>query len=107
MSNLNESGILPTAFKVLIKPDPVEEKTKGGIILTAQTVDADKHATVEGIMVACSPLAFTYENWPNPADKPKPGDRVIIARYGGNLFKGKDGQEYRLLEDKDVLAVRA
>jgi len=103
----SNSGIYPTAFQVLILPDPVQEKTKGGIILTDETKEADQHAAIEGTLIAASPLAFTYEDAPNwSAQKPKPGQKVIIARYGGNLFKGNDGKEYRLLEDKNILAVK-
>lgn len=104
--SINKSGINPTEFNCLVLPDPVEEKTKGGIILTDAHRDADKHATVEGVLIAVSPLAFTYSDWPAERYKPKIGQKVIIARYGGNLFKGNDGLEYRLLKDKDILAVR-
>lgn len=105
--SFNKSGILPTEYNVLILPDEVEEVTKGGIILTAQTQESDQHAAVEGTLVAMSPLAFTYEDAPEwSRHKPKLGQKVIIARYGGNLFDGKDGKKYRLLKDKDILAVR-
>lgn len=103
--SINKSGIYPTEYNVLVLPDPVEEKTKGGIIRPDTTLEADKHAAVEGTLVAVSHLAFTYEDAPEWARyKPKPGQKVLIARYGGNLFKGKDGKDYRLLKDKDILA---
>jgi co-chaperonin GroES (HSP10) len=103
--SINKSGILPTEFNVLVLPDPVEEVTKGGIILTDPTKESDKHAAVEGTLVAISPLAFTYEDWED-VHKPKVGQKVIYARYAGNLFDGNDGKEYRLLKDKDLLAVK-
>lgn len=101
----NPTGIQPTEFKVLILPDPVEEVTKGGIILAAQTKDSEKYATIEGRIVAVSHLAFTYataEEWGDA--KPKPGDRVIFAKYAGVRHKAKDGQEYLLVNDKDIVA---
>lgn len=103
--SINKSGIYPTEYNVLVLPDPVEEKTKGGIILSDVTKEADKHAAVKGTLIAVSKLAFTYEDAPDWVHyKPKPGQKVLIARYGGNLFKGNDGKEYRLLKDKDILA---
>jgi chaperonin GroES len=35
--------------------------------------------------------------------KPQPGERVVISKYGGTLLTGKDGQEYRLMNDEDVV----
>ena len=102
----NLTGIYPTEFKVLILPDPVEEVTKGGIIVPTSKAEADKYATIEGRIVAVSHLAFTYataEEWGD--NKPKPGDRVIFAKYAGVRHKAKDGQEYLLVNDKDIVAV--
>ena len=101
----NTSGIVPTEFKVLILPKEVEEKTAGGIILAPQTTNAEKYATIEGAIVAISHLAFTYATeaeW--DGRKPKPGQRVIFAKYAGVRHKAKDGKEYLLVNDKDIVA---
>ena len=106
MSEANTSGIMPTEFKVLILPKEVEEVTKGGIILAAETTNKEKFATVEGTIVALSHLAFTYateDEW--AGKKPYPGQRIIYAKYAGIRHKGKDGKEYVLANDKDVVAV--
>ncbi len=103
---MNSSGIQPTEFKVLIDPKPVEEVTKGGIILATQTTDNEKYAQTEGTIVAISHLAFTYATPEEWGDKrPKPGDRVLYAKYAGLRVKGKDGKDYILANDKDVCAV--
>jgi chaperonin GroES len=102
----NPSGIEPTEYRVLVKPDPVQEKTKGGIILTEETREKEQYASQEGTLIAVSPIAFTYHDpWPDDARKPQPGDRVIFARYAGTKRTGKDGQDYRLINDRDVTAV--
>jgi chaperonin GroES len=106
MSILNPSGFIPVEFNCVVYPDPVEEKTKGGIILTQTTKEADEYATIEGTLVAVSPLAFSYAEWPEDARPPQVGDRVVIARYGGNVFDGNDGKKYRILKDKDILAIK-
>lgn len=102
----NTSGIIPTEFKVLIEPKAVEEVTKGGIILATSTTESEKYATIEGTIVDVSHLAFTYataEEWGDK--KPAPGQRVIFAKYAGVRHKAKDGKEYLLINDKDVVAV--
>jgi len=34
------------------------------------------------------------------------GDRVIFRRYAGEQFDGDDGIKYRLMNDKDILAIK-
>lgn len=99
-------GIEPIEFKVLVEPHKVQERTKGGIVLPEVVLEKDQHASMEGIIAAVSPLAFTYEEWPKGYAKPVAGDTVIFARYSGITVKGNDGVEYRLMNDKDVVAVR-
>lgn len=104
----NNSGILPTEYKILVKPKTAEEKI-GSIFIPDEAKDRNQFAQTEGELVAISPLAFTYANeteW-NGSPKPKPGDRVLYAKYAGTTVKGKDGIEYRLVNDKDVAAVLA
>jgi co-chaperonin GroES (HSP10) len=101
----NQTGILPTEYKVLIAPKPVEEKV-GSIIIPDATKESEKYAQIEGQIIAVSHLAFTYataEEWGD--HKPKPGDRVLYAKYAGVRVKGKDGKEYVLVNDKDICAV--
>jgi co-chaperonin GroES (HSP10) len=38
-------------------------------------------------------------------ERPKPGDRIAFARHSGAFILGKDGVEYRIVKDKDVVAV--
>src|SRR3954465_8721450 len=101
---LNLSGINPTEYKVLVLPSKIEEKTKGGILLPNETQARNHFAQMGGRLIACSPLAFTYDDWKS-ADSPKAGDRVLYAKYAGAVVKGKDGEDYRLVNDKDVTAV--
>jgi co-chaperonin GroES (HSP10) len=103
---MNKSGITPTEFKVLVEPKPVEIRTKGGIILPDQTADSEKYAALEGKIVALSHLAFSYatsDEW--GGKKPKPGQQILHAKYAGVRVKGKDGNEYLLINDKDVCAL--
>jgi len=109
MTKTNETGILPTEFKVLIAPKEVGDKI-GSIYLPDSTKERDQFAQMEGTLVAVSPLAFTYakqEEWEAAgAAPPTVGDRVLFAKYAGAVVKSlKDGKDYRLVNDKDIAAV--
>lgn len=101
----NPSGIRPTEFKALIAPDEVADKI-GSIFVPVEKMEKDKYATTDGTIIAISHLAFTYatdEEW--AGQKPKPGDRVAYAKYAGARRKGRDGKDYLLINDKDVVAI--
>lgn len=101
---LNQSGLIPVEFFVVVELPPREEKTAGGIILPSMVQDKDKLATQEGTLVAISPLAFNYDNWPDGSRKPAIGDKVLFRRYAGALHE-RDSRDYRLLNDKDIIAI--
>jgi co-chaperonin GroES (HSP10) len=84
--------------------DPVEEKTAGGIIVPQTKTDRDKLAADEGTIVAASPLAFSYAEWPEGARIPQVGDRILMAQFDGRIWE-RGGQTYRLIKDKSVIAV--
>lgn len=98
----NESGIIPMDLRVLVKPDPVEAKI-GSIILPDSTKDTERYAQVKATLVAVGENAWEEAASRSGAFvKPTPGDRVLIAKYGGVLIKGKDGVEYRIMNDDDI-----
>jgi len=106
----NPSGIEPIEYKVLVRPKQedgyVQLKSGFKLLKPDETKERDQHATMEGMIVRMSPLAFGYEQWPAGSRKPEVGDAVVFARYSGLNITGKDGVEYRLMNDKDVVAVR-
>lgn len=97
--------IQPIEFNVLVKPKVVENKTASGLYLPDQTVEADKYAQQKGEIVALSPLAFSYADWPEGTVLPKVGDTVFFGKYAGTMVKDDDGTEYRLVKDKEIAAV--
>ena len=101
----NPSGINPTEFKVVIRPIEIKEKTAGGIIIPEESREREQYAAQEGELVAVSPLAFSYEKWPDGYSPPNVGDRVLFAKYAGTKQKGKDGVDYRIVNDRDIAAV--
>ncbi len=100
-----EIDFYPVEYNVIICPESVEEKTRGGLILPESVKETEELAKSWGLLVAKSPLAFNYDEWPENADKPKPGDHVFYARYAGTMIE-HGGKQYRIMKDKDVALVR-
>lgn len=100
---MNPSGILPTEFKCLLRPIETPDKI-GSILLPDEAKEKEKFATQEGILIAVSPAAFNYDGMVRE-QAPKPGDRVLYAKYAGFTRKGNDGVDYRIVNDKDICAV--
>lgn len=101
----NSSGIRPLDMRVLVKPDPVEEVTKGGIIIVPDAVEKEKYATVKATLVAVGVNAWAEAKTHPAFTAPEPGQRVMIAKYGGVVVKGADGEEYRIMNDEDITAL--
>lgn len=95
--------IQPLEYNVLVRPDPIEEKTKGGIILSDVSKEADKHAQTKGEIVALSPFAFTYAEW-GDMEKPKVGDRVCYGRYVGSVVRYND-EDLVILKDTAISGI--
>lgn len=102
---LNTSGIHPVEYKVLVKPNEVERKTKGGLILADETIEREAFGRQEGVLVAASPMAFTFQDWPEGAVKPGLGDMVMFSKYQADQVLGEDGETYWIMNDKSVMAV--
>lgn len=86
-------------MRVLVRPDPVEEKSAGGIIFADATKDRQKYAGTRATLVAAGPNAF--KDWGEKAGI-SPGARVHYAQYSGAMIKGEDGQDYVIMNDADL-----
>jgi co-chaperonin GroES (HSP10) len=80
--------------RVVIKPDPVVEKTASGLFL-AVDVKAERTASQKGTVVGIGPMAWVNDlyGYGKPGWEPwcKVGDRVFFPRYGGKLICVNDG----------------
>lgn len=105
---INRSGWEPTNDKVLVLPDQVAQSTSGGVMLAEETRDRHELAAQSGVIVALGTAAFAWDaehhRW--EGDKPKPGDRIAMERYAGQLLRGDDGMTYRLMDYKCIGAMR-
>jgi chaperonin GroES len=91
--------IKPLADRVVVKAIEREETTKGGIVIP----DTAKERPQEGEVVAVGP--GKYEDGKRIPLEVKVGDRVLYAKYGGTEVK-IDGEEYLVLRESDILAIR-
>lgn len=104
---MNEWGLQPVEYKVLIEPDQVEEVAgRAKLIIVPDTVrDKFQIAKVKGTLLAIGGNAF--EDWKEP--KPKVGDKVYFAKYAGMMLKRYDpeGKIHNavLCNDKDIAAI--
>lgn len=102
MTTVNKSGLQPRGNKVLIAPDAVETVSEMGIILNTLS----KQEQLEMGQTFGYIIAVGDEAWhTNRSAWGAVGERVAFARYAGQPFMGLDNVEYRLINDRDVVAV--
>ena len=101
----NTSGITPVLFAVLLKPDPMEEKTAGGIFKPDRLKDLEKWSQVKATIVACGDEAFGKPFGEQERKALVPGASVYFDKHVGVMMEGADGQEYRLCNDKEIGAL--
>jgi len=92
-------NIRPLADRVVIKLLEAEEKTKGGILLTAAAQEKPQVAEV----IAVGPGKVNDDGSRTPVEL-KVGDKVIASKYSGTEVK-VDGEEYTIIAEKDILAI--
>ncbi|MBM3148927.1 MAG: co-chaperone GroES [Chloroflexi bacterium] len=88
----------PLGDRVVVKPIPKEDVTKGGIVLP----DTAKEKPQEGKVLAVGPGKMTDDGKRIAMDV-KVGDVVLYAKYGGTEVK-EDDEELIILRESDILA---
>ncbi|MER3525018.1 MAG: co-chaperone GroES [Ignavibacteria bacterium] len=91
--------VKPLADRVVVKPAPAEEKTKGGIILP----DTAKEKPVIGEVVAVGPGKVT-DDGKKIAPEVKVGDKVLYGKYSGTEVT-IEGEEYLIMREADIFAI--
>jgi len=84
----------PINDRVVVKPAPAEEKTKGGIIIP----DTAKEKPQRGKVVAVGPgkddVKMTV----------KKGDVVLYGKYSGTELS-HEGKDYLIMREDDILVI--
>ena len=95
------ASLVPLGDRVVIKPTPKEEVSKGGIVLP----DTAKEKPQEGTIVAVGAGKLTDDGKRLPMDVCV-GDTVIYSKYAGTEFK-EDGDELVIMRESDILAKKS
>ena len=86
--------VKPLSDRVLILPNPAEEKTAGGLIIP----DTAKEKPLAGKVVAAGPGTAEVKM------EVKAGDQVLYGKYAGTELT-VDGVEYLIMRQTDILAI--
>ena len=89
----------PLADRVVVKPSPAEEKTRGGIIVP----DTAKEKPVLGEVVAVGPGRRGDDGKVIPMEVKK-GDKVLYGKYSGTEVT-IGGKDYLIMRESDLFAV--
>ena len=87
-------NVKPLSDRVLILPNPAEEKTAGGLYIP----DTAKEKPLAGKVVAVGP---------GPAEvkmEVSVGDQVLYGKYAGTEIQ-VEGESYLIMRQSDILAI--
>ena len=90
--------IRPLGDRVLVEPQEEKEQTVGGIIIP----DSAKEKPMQGKVIAVGKK--TDKDGKAVAFDVKPGDTVLLPKYGGTEVK-IDGKKLQLVREEDLLGV--
>jgi chaperonin GroES len=93
-----KTKLVPLADRIVITPLKQEEMTASGLVIP----DTAKEKPQQGEVVAVGPGRLD-DNGKRIAMDLQAGDRILYAKYTGTEVK-LDGDEYIVLNEKDVLA---
>ena len=91
--------IKPLADRVVIKPSPSEEKTRGGLFVP----DTAKEKPVVGEVVAVGPGKIA-DDGKKIMPEVKVGDKVLYGKYSGTEVT-VEGEEYLIMREADIYAI--
>jgi|TARA_R110001599_G_scaffold116023_2_gene283127 co-chaperonin GroES (HSP10) len=94
----------PKGYKILIALPDIEEKTEGGIIKSAKSLQEEEVGSIVGMVLELGPDAYSDpRRFPSGAFCNE-GDWIVMRSYSGTRFK-VHGKEFRLINDDSVEAV--
>jgi chaperonin GroES len=86
--------VKPLSDRVLIQPNPAEEKTAGGLIIP----DTAKEKPLAGKVIAVGPGTSEVKM------EVKEGDQVLYGKYAGTEVS-VEGKDYLIMRQSDILAI--
>lgn len=98
----NDIGIYPLGRMLLVEMQEAEASTPSGLYLPQEAIARETQDQKEAIVLVLGDgnmggeIKHTFST--------KVGDRVILGRFQGSKLK-KNGKEYNLVNEGDVLAI--
>ena len=86
--------IKPLSDRVLVLPNPAEEKTAGGLFIP----DTAKEKPLMGKVVAVGPGTADVKM------EVKEGDQVLYGKYAGTEISF-EGVDYQIMKQSDIMAI--
>ena len=86
--------VKPLSDRVLIEPNPAEEKTAGGLFIP----DTAKEKPLAGKVIAVGPGTSDVKMEVNV------GDEVLYGKYAGTEVS-VEGKDYIIMRQSDILAI--
>ena len=87
-------NVKPLSDRVLVEPNPAEEKTAGGLFIP----DTAKEKPLAGKVVAVGPGTSEVKM------EVSVGDQVLYGKYSGTEIN-IDGKDYLIMRQNDILAI--
>ena len=94
----------PSGWRMLILPYRGRGVSKGGIVLTKESVDREALASVVAYVIKMGPLCYKDKDKFGPRPWCHEKQWVLIGRYAGARFKLGDDAECRIINDDEVIA---
>jgi chaperonin GroES len=92
-------NLKPLADRVIVKPSPAEEKTKGGLYIPDTGQEKPQH----GEVVAVGP-GKTADNGSLVAPEVSVGQKVLYGKYSGTEVT-VEGEDYLIMRESDIFAI--
>ncbi len=92
------AGIKPLGDRVVVKPQPAEEKTASGLFIT----DTAKEKPQKGTILAVGPGRI--ENGNKIDMTVKEGDTVLYGKYSGTEIE-LDSNDVLIMRESDILGI--
>lgn len=92
------ASIRPLSDRVVVQPEPAEEKTSSGLYIP----DSAKEKPQRGTIVAAGP--GRVENGTKIDMTVQEGDTVLYGKYAGTEIN-LDGEDYLIMRETDILGI--
>jgi co-chaperonin GroES (HSP10) len=93
----------PTGWRIIVLPFKMNDRTKGGVLMTESTLERQQIGSQCGLVLAMGSQCYNDKERYPEGPWCKINDWVVFARYAGSRIQ-IEGGEIRLLNDDEILA---